>query len=89
MSIDIDKLTKGDRVLISDGLPKPPKHHTRKVADWERRNFIGVFERVDSQGYVTIGRPDLSMPGMISFSFTLHAKYVAEILPPEQDEQAA
>jgi hypothetical protein len=80
---DISKLDKGDVVRISDGKPRPPKHHTRKLADWERLNMIGVFERRDSYGYVTIGRPDLAMPGMISFSFTLPERYVVELLPPD------
>jgi len=33
----------GALVRYSDGTPKPPARHTKKVADWEKRNGQGFF----------------------------------------------
>lgn len=38
---------KNDLVTVSDGTPKPPKHHTRKLGNWECRNYKGVVWRAD------------------------------------------
>ena len=39
--------TRGQRVIVSDGTPEPPKHHTRKHASWSMRNYHGYFDRYD------------------------------------------
>lgn len=41
------ELQKGDRVRVSDGTPQPPKHHKRKLAIWQMRNFDGYVWRVE------------------------------------------
>lgn len=40
----------GDRVRASDGTKAPPKHHNRKLADWQRRNFTATVAEVKEAG---------------------------------------
>ncbi len=41
--------TVGDRVEVSNGKPRPPKHHNRKVSAWECANYSGeVLESRDT-----------------------------------------
>ena len=37
----------GDRVIVCDNTPKPPKHHTRKRREWGYRNFVGTVEEIN------------------------------------------
>lgn len=51
----------GAIIRWSDGSPRPPEHHVRKVRDWERRNGEGRL----------VERHVRSHPGMPD-SFTIH-----------------
>jgi hypothetical protein len=33
----------GQLVYRTDGTPKPPKHHTKKVRAWEESNYTGIL----------------------------------------------
>lgn len=39
----------GQRVQVSNGQPRPPKHHRRKLAAWEARNFTGTVEGLEPE----------------------------------------
>ena len=46
-------LTKGTPVHISDGTPRPPAHHRKKLESWQFYNRDG-FIHADEGEYVTI-----------------------------------
>ena len=44
MITSTDNLKIGQMVRVSDGRPRPPKHHSRKLRVWENRNYTGPIE---------------------------------------------
>ena len=40
-------ISPGDKVIVCDGKPKPPRHHSRKRADWKYSNFVGTVDEID------------------------------------------
>lgn len=40
-------LTVGQQVVVRNTSPMPPKHHHRKLAEWERWNFNGKVLVID------------------------------------------
>lgn len=40
----------GQNVIVSDGRPRPPEHHTRKLASWKTRNYAGIVEGLELDG---------------------------------------
>lgn len=48
-------IQKGDFVRVSDGTPKPPAHHKRKVTRWEGSNFTGWVHRIETGSCYRIG----------------------------------
>lgn len=50
----------GKLVYRTDGTPKPPKHHTKKVREWERSNYTGILREV-TDGYDDSGRAYISI----------------------------
>lgn len=39
-------ITPGETVTVSDGTPKPPAHHNRKLGAWKCRNYEGIVWEV-------------------------------------------
>lgn len=37
----------GDTVQVSNGQPKPPKHHSKKLGNWECSNYQGYVRGVN------------------------------------------
>lgn len=72
--------SKGDRVRVSSGEPKPPAHHTKKHRRWTLYNFTGYVHRVEKNGALVI---DESGRG---FGTTLIRPWECEVtpLPPRQ-----
>ena len=50
----------GKIVHRTDGTPKPPARFTRKVKDWENRNYSGILTEV-TDGYDDTGRAYINM----------------------------
>lgn len=50
----------GKVVYRTDGTPRPPKHHTKKVREWQRNNYSGILTEV-SDGYDDSGRAYISI----------------------------
>ncbi|MGR5448761.1 hypothetical protein ACP3V3_03010 [Vibrio sp. PNB22_3_1] len=49
------ELEKGQRIVIRDGKPKPPKHHSRKLRDWQWSNREGYLYKLDvERGMITV-----------------------------------
>ena len=46
-----EPLQAGQRVRVSSGTPRPPEHHTRKVREWEYRNYEGTFDGYEAGNY--------------------------------------
>ena len=44
---EIEQLAIGTPVIVSDGKPRPPAHHKRKVRSWEARNYAGTLDGVE------------------------------------------
>jgi len=42
----MNNFTIGQAVKVSDRRPKPPKHHSKKLKEWERNHFNGVIEDI-------------------------------------------
>lgn len=42
---DLEALSKGDKVHVSDGTQEPPKHHSKKHRSWSFRNYTGFLYR--------------------------------------------
>lgn len=52
--IDYSKKFKpGDKVVVSDGTPMPPKHHRRKLSEWKVNNYTGTVYSA-SEGEINI-----------------------------------
>lgn len=51
-----DLFRKGNRVIVTNGQPQPPKHHTRKLSRWKNENYIGTVAE-DESDYIVI-EPD-------------------------------
>jgi hypothetical protein len=81
MTIDEARnLQPGTPVHVSDGRPQPPKHHTRKLAAWQWRNFDGIVDRVELDSSlgatVTVGKPH-KMAGVISVASVVPVSHVS------------
>ena len=50
----------GNLVYRTDNTPRPPKHHTKKVREWQRRNYSGILREV-TDGYDDTGRAYISI----------------------------
>lgn len=44
----MEELKVGQRVTVSNGQPKPPNHHRKKLEAWQYRNYGGVIKEVSS-----------------------------------------
>lgn len=73
MNVEEAKAAIGKRVFVSDGTPKPPERFTKKVADWERRNFEGVLVEVNVYGDGCILLKETSM---CKFHRSLHVRKI-------------
>lgn len=51
-----DMFRKGDRVTVTDGTPRPPAHHNRKLRKWQQSNYTGTVAE-DESDYIVI-EPD-------------------------------
>ena len=67
----------GKIVLVQDSTPQPPAHHTRKLAEWNHRNYSGCLVKlypsyrdesvlvadvlVKDLGYMTLTRSGVSL----------------------------
>ena len=40
---EFESLNKNQFILVSDGQPAPPKHHTKKHRLWTLNNYTGYF----------------------------------------------
>ena len=40
------EFTIGDRVEVSDGTNRPPKHHNKKLQAWKDRNYMGEVKEI-------------------------------------------
>ena len=78
-------LVVGDFVQVSDGTPKPPKHHTKKVAYWEQSNFSGHVHSIDGQGRISV---DPDGRGIMVFSVNPNDLYVVRVNEKEQPTAA-
>lgn len=47
MSFDEATANIGKRVVVLNGEKKPPKHHKKKVREWENKNFDGILTEVN------------------------------------------
>lgn len=46
MNLTESKEAIGTIVHISDGTPRPPAHHTRKVGVWKCNNYSGILDEI-------------------------------------------
>jgi len=54
------KANIGKLVYRTDGTPRPPKHHTKKVRAWEQENYSGKLTEVN-EDYMGDGRTYISI----------------------------
>lgn len=40
---EFENLNENQRIVVSDGQPEPPKHHTKKHRLWTLNNYTGYF----------------------------------------------
>ena len=58
-------LEKGLKVRVSNGCPRPPEHHTRKLTVWRYANFTGtVLTPRAFGGLVEVRNDELSRSGV-------------------------
>lgn len=68
----------GDRVRVSNGLPRPPERFNRKLRDWKDNNYTGTITEVThwkdvGKKFITTTRddyPDDKYGGIMTFRFT-------------------
>ena len=66
----------GDRVLVSNGKPRPPARFNRKLDEWKRNNFTGIVEEVTEpgdyypEGGVTMSNDAYPKSRIIEYHFT-------------------
>ena len=68
----------GDRIRVSNGLPRPPERFNRKLRDWKDANYTGEIVEIDhwddvDKTFITSKRddyPDDKYAGIMTFRFT-------------------
>ncbi len=64
--------TVGQVVKVSDKRPKPPKHHSKKLKEWENNHFNGVVKEIRSdRDSILVKNTDATIPGIIEFCFEI------------------
>ena len=68
----MSKFIIGQVVNVSDKRPKPPKHHTKKLKEWESNHFRGVIKELrEHNNCVVVENTDARIPGVIEFNFEI------------------
>ena len=45
--LTIENIQVGQSVLVKSNVSKPPRHHSRKLREWELSNYTGEIMEVD------------------------------------------
>lgn len=66
------QLAIGQPVRVTNGQPRPPERHKRKLRAWESRNYDGTVERLELDSPfgpgVLVEAPSKSIAGCIKYT---------------------
>jgi hypothetical protein len=70
--LSMSNFTIGQVVNISDKRPKPPRHHRKKLKEWESNHFKGVIKELrEDKHCVLVENTAATIPGVIEFNFEI------------------
>lgn len=82
----MSNFTIGQAVNVSDKRPKPSKHHTKKLKEWESNHFNGVVKELrEDRGSVLVKNIDKTIPGIIEFNFEVPLNDSVRKIEPVND----
>ena len=64
--------TVGQVVKVSDKRPKPPKHHSKKLKEWESNHFNGIVIEIKAyKNCIVVKNTDINTPIVASWNFEI------------------
>lgn len=82
----MSNFTIGQVVNISDKRPKPPRHHKKKLKEWESNHFRGVIKSLrEDRNCVLVKNTEATISGVIEFTFEISLTDSVRKIEPVND----